>query len=161
MQNILSALKRYQEIDEEIKELEQVSRNAFNVFNENCPFDDFDAIFEISWSQLYKWNEIIPNGTEELTIQEGDFVKSLFEQVKEGRISREEFEDELDKTVQNVQEYNMHLQYEMEDIEKEVQDAFKAYVENIDNKLLRELLLVLIPYVIPSNLINFLMYADI
>lgn len=161
MQNILSALKRYQEIDEEIKELEQVSRNAFNVFNENCPFDDFDVIFEISWSQLYKWNEIIPNGTEELTIQEGDFVKSLFEQVKEGRISREEFEVGLDKTVQNVQEYNMHLQYEMEDIEKEVQDAFKAYVENIDNKLLRELLLVLIPYVIPSNLINFLMYADI
>lgn len=161
MQNILSALKRYQEIDEEVKELEQVSQNAFNVFNENCPFDDFDAIFEISWSQLYKWNEIIQNGTEELTIQEEDFVKSLFEQVKEGRISREEFEKQLYDTIQNVDVYIMHLQYEMEDIEKEIQDVFKAYVEKIDNKLLRELLLVLIPYVVPTNLIDFLAYTDI
>ena len=74
-----------------------------------------------------------------------------------GKITRDEFEIALSPTIRSVEKYYTQLEHEKEEIEELIINKLKTHVKSIDNVLLRNLLLFLLPS-IKNLIIRFLIF---
>lgn len=152
----LEFMERYYDLNQEEIELEQVKKNAFDVFH-NCDVTDLENSLEVNWSPLFNWSNAYPFNSNSFFVQDIDFVKSCFQKVIEGKMTRDEFEIALSPTIRSVEKYYTQLEHEKEEIEKLIINKLKTHVKSIDNVLLRNLLLFLLPS-IKNLIIRFLIF---
>ncbi len=112
-----------------LKELAQLSNEAFSVFDPLRPLDEMNGIFESSWKKLTNWNRTREKAPH-FYMQGYNEIQEIFCSLTSARINRDEFKEALTKSCEAIEEGIKKIQSKLSEEEKKLDELYNEFAQD-------------------------------
>ena len=131
--NVAETLRRILWLKQDLKDITEIKKKAFEVFDDRFELNEMESHFEEYWRILYYWTDNINNVDKhfgQLYLQGWETLKTAFAQVQEASVNRKVFADILEESRKNVERYIKELEKETSQEEEHLSELYDKFANN-------------------------------
>ena len=112
-----------------LKEITQLSDEAFSAFDPLRPLDEMNGILESSWKKLDAWNRTHEKAPH-FYMQGYNEIRGIFCSVTSASINRDEFKKALTESCEAIEEGIKKIQSKLSEEEKQLDELYKEFAQD-------------------------------